>query len=191
MTAPPDADADADPARREARLVDQAASMHAALRDRAALATTVITVVLLSAAVFSIAFAFAGDIKHVTLLGVTAARSTWLGVLAVLTLCGTVADLVTDRRDAARRHDGAVRLLAGLKADYRFSDPAETAADRQTHLTDRYQAVMAQLPPVPERQFNKLKAKHLRKVEISKILSANPGMTERQARANLRRRHQT
>lgn len=180
--------ADPDPSRREAKLVDQAASMHAALRDRASATTTVVTVVLLSSAVFSIAFAFAGDLKHVSFLGVTAARSTWLGTLAVLTLCGTVTDLVTDRRAGARRHDNAVRLLADLKAEYRRVDPAETPADRESRLTGRYQSVMAQLPPVPERQFNRLKARHLRKVEVSKILSNNPGMSERQALANLKAR---
>lgn len=176
-----------DPAVREARLVDQATSMHAALRDRAAAVTTVTTVVLLSASVFGVAFAFAGDLAHVDLLGVTAARSTWLGVLSVLTFVGTLAELVTDRRGTARRHDAAVRLLADLKADYRNVDPAEAPAARGARLTGRYQAVTAQLPPVPERLFNKLKARHLLKVEVSRTLGANPGMSERQARAQVRR----
>ncbi len=184
MTQPPNHDETA----RQARLVDQAASMHSALRDRASSSTTAITVVLLCASVFSIAFAFAGDLQHVTLLGMTAARSTWLGILAVLTFCGTVADLVTDRRGVARKHDSAVRLLADLKNAYRSTNPGEPPLDRQVRLTAHYQAVMAELPPIPERRFNQLKAKHLRKVEISRILSANPGMTERQARADLRRR---
>lgn len=165
--------------------------MHAVLRDRASRATTVVTVVLLSAAVFSVAFAFAGGVQHVTLLGVTAARSTWLGALAVLTVCGTVADLATDRRAAVRRYGEAVRLLADLKAAQRLPDPTETVAEREVRLTARYQEVMAELPPVPEHQFNKLKARHLRKVEVSKLLSASPGMTVRQARANLRRRLRT
>lgn len=183
MTRPPE-----DEITRQTRLVDQLTTMHSALRDRASSSTTTITVVLLSASVFSIGFAFAGDLAHVTLLGMTAARSTWLGILAVFTFCGTVADLVTDRRGIARKHDRAVRLLADLKSEYRLVDPGEPPTDRQARLGARYQAVMAELPPIPERRFNKLKSEHLRKVEISKILSANPGVSQRQARAKLRQR---
>ncbi len=183
MTPPPE-----DEITRQDRLVDQLMSMHSALRDRASSSTTTITVVLLCASVFSIGFAFAGDLAHVTLLGMTAARSTWLGILAVLTFCGILADLVADRRSVARKHDGAVRLLADLKSAYRVVDPGEPPLDRRARLGARYQAVMAELPPIPERRFNQLKAKHLQKVEISRILSANPGMFKRQARANLQQR---
>ena len=173
---------------RQARLVDQAASMHAALRDRATHATTSITVVLLSASIFSVAFAFAGNDPEVELLGITASRATWLGVLAILTVCGSTADLVSDRRGAARVHDGAVRLLADLKSAYRSLDPAEAPAAREIRLTSRYQDVMAQLPPIPERRFNQLKARHLRKIEISRILSENPGLALWQARRRLNQR---
>jgi hypothetical protein len=162
--------------------------MHSLLRDRAARTTTWITVTLLGASVFSIAFAFAGDIHDVEILGVSAARSTWLGVLAILTFVGTLIDLVTDHRAVARSHESAVRLLADLKADYRQTDPSETPPARAARLTSRYQSVMAQIPPIPEKAFNKLKSAHLRKVEISKILSANPGMKARAAEAALDRR---
>jgi len=107
-----------------------------------------------------------------------AGQHQWKSTLAVLTFCGTVADLVADRRGVARRHDSAVRLLADLKSAYRLTTPGESPLDRQARLTARYQAVMAELPPIPEHRFNPLKAKHLRKIEISKILSANPGMSE-------------
>ncbi len=46
---------------------------------------------------------------------------------------------------------------------------------------------MDAIPPVPEARFNDLKARHLRKVEISKLLSKHPGMTARQAKKELKK----
>ena len=58
-------------------------------------------------------------------------------------------------------------------------------------MSERYAQAMETVPPVPERSFNRLKASHLRKVEISKLLSDNPGMSYRQAhRAVAARREQ-
>lgn len=173
---------------REMRLVDQAASMHAALRDRAAGASTAITVLLLCASAVGTALAFAGNDDSVRLLGVEASKATWLGALSVTVFCGTLAELVLDRRGAARRHGEAVRLLAGLKAAYRqvaADGDWDTAAPR---LSERYGQVMDAVPPVPEARFNDLKARHLRKVEISKLLSERPGLTVRQAKKELKRR---
>lgn len=164
--------------------------MHATLRDRAARVATVITVTLLCASAIGTALAFAGNDTAVRLLGVQATKSTWLGVLSVGVFCGTLAELVTDRRGVARRHDAAVRLLADLKSEYRQAAPDEdgncTAA--QTRLTERYDHVMVAIPPIPEARFNDLKARHLRKVETSRLLSAHPGLTARQARRRLKQR---
>jgi hypothetical protein len=87
-----------------------------------------------------------------------------------------------------RRHEDAVRQLAVLKTEYRTPpEPGAEVAERD-RLSQRYQAVMDAIPNVPERKFVHLKALHLRKVELSRILSAHPGMTARQARRELRRR---
>jgi hypothetical protein len=47
---------------------------------------------------------------------------------------------------------------------------------------------MDSIPEVPDLMFNRLKAVHLRKVEISKILSEHPGLKLRQARRTLEKR---
>lgn len=176
--------------RNQERLVDQSLSMHAALRDRATRVAAVITVTLLCASAIAVALAFAGDDTTVRLLGVQASKSTWLGGFSVAVFCGTLAELVADRRGVARRHDAAVRLLADLKSEYRQAAPDEhgswTAA--QSRLTERYDQVMGVISPIPEAHFNNLKARHLRKVEISKLLSAHPGLTVRQARRRLNQR---
>ncbi|MGM0356374.1 hypothetical protein [Streptomyces sp. ECR3] len=100
----------------------------------------------------------------------------------------TLIDMVVDWRGNAQRHGDAVRQLAALKAEYRTPPaPGDEVAEKD-RLSQRYQAVMDALPPIPEGYFLSLKASHLRKVEISKILSQNPGMTPRQASRELNRR---
>src|SRR5262245_47401784 len=68
---------------RQERLVDQMLTMQARLRDRDRVVGTLIVCTVLIASLVGVAFAFAGSGPALTLLGVTAARPTWLGWLAV------------------------------------------------------------------------------------------------------------
>lgn len=172
---------------RQRRLVDQMSTMHSLMRDKCRLDSTVILCVLLSASALATAFAFAAGDDEVSLAGISAERVTWLGWFAILIFVLTLVDLVVDRRGAATRHGDALRQLAILKAEYRARpDPSELVTGIGP-LTERYQTVMDALPPIPERQFNSLKAKHLEKVEISRYLSAHPGLSVRKARAAVRK----
>lgn len=174
---------------RQRRLVDQSTSMQAALRDWDRAYGTALVCVVLIASVVGLAFAFAGD-KPVTLLGVTATRATWLGWLAVGTFALTLIELVLDPRGAARRRGEAVKALADLKSEYRAA-PDGASGGEQRRLATRYGEVMSSVPEVPNVLFNRLKASHLRKVEISKILSASPGLSYGGARRELRRRRRS
>lgn len=172
---------------RQRQLVDQTASMHAALRDRASMISTTITLVLLCGGAISAALAFAGTDTALELVGVSLTRSVWLGIFSVVVFIGTLVELVMDHRGVARQHGSAVRLLADLKSAYRRAEPGSEGdwSPAMVALTTRYDDVMTQIPTIPEARFNALKARHLRKVEISKLLSDTPGLSERQARRRL------
>lgn len=173
---------------RQRRLVDQSTTAHSILRDRYRRRSTIMTCSLLTSSVLATAFAFASGDASVEVLGFSALRSTVLGWFAVVTFAATLVDMVLDWRGIAQRHDDAVRQLASLKMEYRTApSPGEEEQERD-RLSQRYQVVMDSIAPTPDSEFNSLKSKHLRKVEISKILSSNPGMTVRQARRELDRR---
>lgn len=167
---------------RQRRVVDQMSTMHSLMRDRTRLQGILLLCLLLVASVVATAFAFAGGPAVVEIFGVRAARSTWLGWFAVMTFSLTLIDLVVDRRGAAREYADSVRQLARLKADYRVDPHTVDAVAECRRLSLRYQAVMDALPPLPERQFLRLKAIHLQKVEVSRYLSEHPGMSARKAR---------
>jgi len=161
--------------------------MQAALRDRYNRLGLGLLLVILGASALGLAFAFAPGDPEVTVLGIEAERSTWLGWLALCTFVVTLADLVLDPRGKARERDSAVRALAALKAEYRSADLADP--DDAARLAARYAAVTDAVPPIPERRFVALKAVHLRKVELSKIVSARPGIRTARARWILWRRN--
>jgi hypothetical protein len=173
---------------RQGRLVDQIASMQSALRDWDRAFGTGLVCLVLIASLIGVAFAFSGGDQTVAIFGVRAHRVTWLGWLAVVTFALTLIQLVLDPRGAGRGRAQAVDALATLKGEYRTpaaAGQAETTAER---LSQRYDAVMGSIPEIPNLLFNSLKAAHLRKVEISKILSNQPGLGFWRARRTLKRR---
>lgn len=173
---------------RQRRIVDQMLTAHAALRDKYGRQTTARLASILVGSAVASAFAFASNEKPVTLLGVQAARATWLGLFAVAIFALTLVDLVLDSRGKAGRHREAVKRLATLKAAYRALPQGNVEDTEYRRLSDLYQSALDGLPAIPERHFLRLKARHLRKVERSRIISAYPGATLRQARRILRRR---
>jgi hypothetical protein len=164
-------------------------TMQARLRDRDRRVGTLIVCTVLVASLVGVAFAFAGSDPVLTLLGVTAARPTWLGWLAIGTASLTLVELVVDRRGAAQRRADAVRVLGVLKAEYRVSPAAGEEVAEAARLSERYAQAMEAISAVPERSFNRLKAAHLRKVEVSRLLSENPGMSHWRARRAIANRH--
>lgn len=177
-----------DELKRQRRLVDQTASMQSALRDRFAAQSRALRVSQLVLSVVATAFAFASSDVELTLLGVSADRTTWLGWLAVAILSLSVADLVFDRAGHAGRHKGAVRQLAALKSGYRVDPQPDQLEAHLREMTERYETTMDALPAVPERLFLPLKARHLEKVEVSRYLSEHPGLTAREATRRVRRK---
>lgn len=182
----PDVEAALAEIERQRRLVDQMSTMHSLMRDRAHLQGVLLVCVVLVGTLAATAFAFAGGDDTVRFIGLEGQRSTWLGWYALVIFSLTLVDLVVDRRGAAGRYGDAVRQLSTLKAEYRTMPTSHLAVQECSRLTARYEAAMDALPPLPERLFNGLKAKHLEKVEVSRYLSNNPGITARQARRAVR-----
>ncbi len=173
---------------KEARLIDQAISMQASLRDWYGALGTGFLVVVLVLSVVGVAFAFAGGDDSVELFGLEARRTTWLGWLAVATFSLTLVDIVLDPRGASRRRGEAVKELVVLKNDYRDAAAAGVSPEVQALLSQKYRDVTGRLPEIPNVLFNPLKSAHLRKLEVSRVLSQHPGMGALRARRRVRQR---
>ena len=49
-----------------------------------------------------------------------------------------------------------------------------TATKRANDVIERYKTIMNETPSIPDRKFNRLKQKHIQKIEISKALDKKP-----------------
>lgn len=166
---------DAEELDREFRVIDQMLSMHSALRDRYRRRRTALVLLTMALAILGAGFAFATDKPKITILGVEATRDKWLGVVSLIVLLLGVVDLVTDWSMRARGYGEAAKRLGNLKLKMRACQLAGYQRQAVDRLRAAYDELAPELPPIPERQFAILKARHLRKVEMSRQLSAHPG----------------
>lgn len=171
---------------RQNDVLDMMISMQASLRDWNKRLGTALTCLILSLSVLGLGFAFAAGGTTVQLLGVSAQRATWLGWLSVFTAALTLTDLVLDLRGAARKRADAVARMSELKTANRAS--AVTGASELPARSETYHRVMSSNPEIPNALFNRLKAAHYRKVEISRIISRHPGLSYWSARRQLCKR---
>ena len=159
---------------RQLRVVDQMMTAHCVLRDtyeRRALAQDVVTLscsVLLAATTFL-------DPKVFDIIGVPGQRA-WLtrGVAALVLFAMTVVGLRIRWKERSGTHRVAASALGELKLAGRSIDPASTP-DKADAWLQEARRLLKSIPEIPDRLFLCLKARHLRKIEVSKMLSRRPG----------------
>ncbi len=157
-------------------VLDMTLSGHSLLRDRYRRRYKALVLLVLALSILATAAAFLSE-AHAVKIGPFSARlAVWLGVLTSVIFFLTLFDLVVDWRQKALAHDDAARRLADLKARFRSvtrdGDMVETG---NVDLAGEYQRAMDSVARIPERQFLRVKAKHKRKVAISKLISSHPG----------------
>ena len=174
--------------KRQKRVVNQMRTMHSILRYRYQYWSRLLTVILVFLSVAGATIGFSAPADEVSILGIKALRTSWLGWFALVVILVVLVDQLLDLRARSVNHADAVRRLAALMSEYRSPVPLGEELPVQERLTRLYELVMEGLPDIPDRNFNSLKAAHLRKVEVSKFLSAHPGTSERRARRAVSKR---
>jgi hypothetical protein len=154
-------------------------SAHSALRDQFGKRAQWLTVGLLALAVALNAFVFVSDNVLRFFGGDPDNIRIWLGFVSVAILALSIVEFKVDWQGRARLHEDAARRLADLKAEFR-AVKARVDSDNQDEqvgsLSREYWRVMDQLSPIPEKHFIHLKARHLRKVRLSRELDDHPGV---------------
>ena len=162
---------------RQYRVLQQTLSAHAALRDRYTVKAKTAEVVLLICAVIFCATTFVGDAFYAD-LGISP-QAGKLGVefASVLAFASSLAILVVNWKGSAARHDEAAEKWVSALEEFRKrrrADGSWSGEDRAA-LNATYWEAARNSTAIPERSFNRLKARHLRKVEVSKLISKYPG----------------
>ncbi|WP_169986150.1 hypothetical protein [Microbispora sp. H10836] len=173
---------------RQRRVVDQQLTIYSLLRDRYRRYSTTLTLLMLGGSVLTAGFAFATDSPEIIVLGVSASRTTWMGWLSLLLFFSSLMEMTMDWRKKAERCDDMTRKLGVLKHEYRGLDLSRISQAKTDELCARYRSVMADSPAIKDRQFVRLKAAHVRKVELSRLVADYPGASMLSLRYYLWRR---
>lgn len=163
------------------RVVDMMATMHAVLKQRYNRRALLLDIIVLAAATVVVALTYA-DLGEISLLGPSQplARVS-LGIASVVVFFLSIVTLVVDWKGMSWRHKEAFDVLLGLKADLvEAQRDFDAMTDVEvTAILRRSASVLNRLIEIPDHQFNRLKAIHLRKKEVSRLLSEHPGSCAR------------
>jgi hypothetical protein len=163
--------------RRQKRLADQSSSMYSILRDRYAGRALVLELALLSAAFLLLVLSLAPDNLLIRVrLDPNSARD-WAALLSALVFLLGLVTARLDYRGRASLYGDAARRLYVLKAvlDGILAASTITASDALRARAE-YGRAMESITPIGEREFLGLKAAHLRKVRLSKLVDLYPSV---------------
>lgn len=163
---------------REYRLVDQAVSMHSQRRDELGRRALLLNSTLIGLSVLLNAFVFGGQRVFQTLGLDAELAGLGLGLVSIGVLIASVVELRVDWSGESSLHARAATRWSELKHKYQEAYANNTNSDEweasKCALSQAYRRVCQEVVAVPERHFNRLKGKHLFKIELSKATSAFP-----------------
>ena len=160
------------------RIADQMITAYSVLRDRYGRRANMLTLTIFLAAVVLCACTFLSD-EALAKLGFSEGCVTVIiGIASSITLFASIAELCVGWKEKSKEYGFAADKLAEYKIRFRNRDRTATmdlngALDVES--SDAYQEVLKNLPRIPDAQFLKLKAYHLRKVHLSKMTDDNVG----------------
>lgn len=157
------------------RVLDMSLSAHSSLRDRYRRREVGLTLLILALSILATSLAFLSGERDVDIGPFTARLGVWVGSLTALIFFLALADLLLNWRKRAWAHENAARRLSELKGKFRAATITENRVDTSIDLKTEYEQTMNAVAEIPERQFLAMKAKHHRKVAVSKLIDLHPG----------------
>ena len=157
------------------RVVDQSLTSHSILRDRYSMWSRGSTLLILTLSIAATAGAFVSGSVTLHLGPFKGGIATWLGAITAIIFLLTLIDLIADWSKRLWEHEDAVRFLSHLKMEMRSVTISGTDAETELDIRSLYQKTMTEVIPIPDRKFLKLKAKHQRKIAVSKLIDSHRG----------------
>lgn len=174
---------------REFRVVDQMISMHSLLSQRKSKHAFLLSMALVFSSAIMCAFTFVDD-PTLALLGFSVAKVRLvMGLASAASFGFSIIELKVDWSEKAKAHRDAARRLSTLKAAYRRANATMDTTDRTAlwpKLSQEYSSTLDSVEPIPEKDFVPLKAMHLYKRRLSKMVDAHPGCPHWLARLRVR-----
>jgi len=152
-------------------------TMHSILAERYTRRSKLLEISMFAVSILLVASTFI-DPKILSFLNFKADITRFIiGLCSIIVFFLSVVSLIVDWKGKAAQFREAFNTLIPLKSEWReilikFEDLDERDI---LEFTRKSALILSNLIPIPDHQFNKLKAQHYRKVELSKMISQHPG----------------
>ena len=158
------------------RVIDSMLTSHSILQERYKLWACILDVVLVVASVLLLVTAFA-DPEMLKVLKISPSFAIIIErfssvVVFIVSLIMLRVDWSGKAVSHGKARDSLIRLKGETNAVLLDDSVSKEKLEKHSQLCS---VTLGELCPIPERQFNKLKAKHLKKKELSKLISEYPG----------------
>lgn len=158
------------------RKADQACSIHAHLRDHYETKARLLDYGLIACSTYLLGLSFVEPVTGFQ-LSLGADPKALIAVLSLFTFFLSVVQFKNDWKIKAQEHADAFSEHAAVKSDCRAVTTGTRAATgpELQRIRDRYNLIAEIGTHIPEKRFVKGKARHLRKVYLSRYLDSHPG----------------
>ncbi len=166
------------------RKADQTRSMHNAIKESYSLWNKLILAyVTIGSAIDAMLIFAAIQNEYQFYIGLTTAS---IFIISLIPTTFSFESRILERSLAANQWGEWIRNASNFCNAEITNLTLKEASERQKELVDDYKKIMSDTPSIPDRLFNKLKQRHLQKIEISKALDKTPFASIREIKKQLR-----
>lgn len=165
--------------KKQAKVIDMMVTMHSILAARYARRSQILEIGMVAVSIVLLSVAFLDpEILSYFHIKPNTARIV-IGLSSILIFFMSVLSLIVDWKGKSVQHKDGFATLVKLKTEWRDIIANFEEIDKRDlrEFTNRSSLIVSQLSPIPDSCFNKLKSKHFKKIELSKLISEHPGST--------------
>lgn len=161
----------------QAKVVDMMLTIHSILATRYYRKSQILELSMLAISTILVALTFV-DPQILSFLNIHSDTARILiGVCSVLVFFLSIVSLIVDWKGKSAQHREAFKTLIPLKSEWREMRSSFDDLDERSRIefVRKSALILGTITPIPDAQFNQLKAEHYKKVALSKLISAYPG----------------
>ncbi len=158
------------------RRADQACTIHAFLRDRYAWRADALDYSLMAVSTYLLGLSFVEPVVGIS-LSFGADTKIVVAILSIATFFLSVVQFKSDWKLLTQAHSDAFSESAAVKSECGtiLNGTRVASLAELQRIRGRYDLIADTTTPIPESQFVKGKARHLRKIYLSRYLDSHPG----------------
>lgn len=157
------------------RVIDMMTTMHSILRSRYRFFSLSVDLLILFCSVILCAAVFLDPDILKTLSISPASSKVVLGITSIIVFLLSLVQLRVNWKGKSELFDGSLETLCKLKSECGILLESSNSSEEEIlRQCKNYNETLAKLPKIQDRLFPKLKAKHKRKVELSKYIDTRP-----------------